>query len=259
MSNEILCKETKGIAEITLNRPKTLNAFSLTMAEQLNSTLIRLVALKNIRIILIRGSGRAFSAGGDIKVMSQCEDLPKFFDEISAEIHRAVLAIRGLPATVIAVCNGPVSGVAFGLAAACDLRIASTEATFHAGTTALGLAPNGSLSYFLPRLIGWGRAAWMLLTAEKISAQTAFEWGLVNEIATPEKLQERVEGWSQKLLAKAPFAQRKIKELFGSHDHDLAAHLDRERAAISASAGTNDFKEGIAAFLAKRTPKFDGP
>jgi len=251
--------ETKGsIGIITLNRPEVMNAFSLPMADQLGEALTKFANDTTIRLVFIRGNGRAFSAGGDIKLMSETKDLPQFFDQISRKVHDAVLAIRQMPQPVVAVCNGPVSGVAFGLIVACDLRIASSEATFHAGTTSLGLAPNGSLTYFLPRLIGRGRATRMILTAEKIAAETAFKWGLVDEVSSSEQLENTIAEWENKLSQKAPLAHKKLKELFFAADNDLPAHLDRERKAISESAGTKDFKEGITAFLEKRKPNFKG-
>ncbi len=258
MSEEVLLKKEGGIVTIALNRPEVMNAFSLSMATQLKKKLGSLQGEKDLRVVVIQGTGRAFSAGGDIKQMAQTKDFPRFFDQISQEVHEAVLTIRKLPQAVIALCNGPVSGVAFGLVTACDLRIASTEATFNAGTTGLGLAPNGGLTYFLPRLIGQGRATQMLLTAEKISAQIALEWGLVNDLAAPEQLPGKIEGWTEKLATKAPFAHKKVKELFTPDEDGLAAHLDRERRAISTSADTQDFKEGVAAFLEKRPPQFHG-
>lgn len=258
MSNEILLEKSGSVATITLNRPQVMNAFSLPMADQLRQSLNQLAEDDGGRVVILRGAGQAFSAGGDIKQMSEVKDLPQFFDQISQKIHEAVLIIRRMPQTVIAVCNGPVSGVSFGLAVACDLRIASSEATFHAGTTALGLAPNGSLSYFLPRLIGRGRATQMILTAEKISAMEAHAIGLVNEVAASEDLDKMVHRWVEKLKGKAPLAHKKAKELFLERDHDLADHLDRERHAISETAGSADFREGIRAFLEKRSPQFHG-
>lgn len=258
MDKEVLLKKTGRIARITLNRPKRLNAFTLTMAESLKAVLEKLQNDTELRVILLQGEGRAFSAGGDIQLMSETKNLPEFFDQISQSLHQAVLLIRRLPLPVIAVCNGPVSGVAFGLVVACDLRLASEAATFHAGTTRLGLAPNGSLTYYLPRLIGRGRALQMLTTANKISAREAYEWGLVSEVATPEELESLAITWAETLSEQPPVAIRKVKELCWAQDVELATQLDREREAISASAATEDFQEGIAAFLEKRNAVFKG-
>ncbi len=258
MSQSIVVEEQNSVAQVLLNRPDRLNAFSLGMAEDFWNALRKLASRKDIRLVVLRGAGRAFSAGGDIKAMHETEDLPAFFWDISQAIHEAVLTMRRMPQPVIAACNGPVSGVAFGIVSACDLRVASTTATFHAGTTRLGLAPNGGLTYFLPRLIGRGIAEKLILTGEKVSAEQALQWGLVNKVATPDDFDAAVEEMTQALLTRAPFSQEKFKWLLRSDDRDLAEHLDREQDAISQSASTEDFREGIRAFVEKRKPHFSG-
>lgn len=258
MSEKVLLAQKGPIATITLNRPKILNSFDLQMAGELLERLHRLADNKKVRVVLIRGAGGAFSGGGDIKAMAKVADHPSFFRDISQKIHEAVLLIRQLSQPVIAVCSGPVSGVAFGLATACDLRIISDTTIFHAGTTGLSLAPNGGLTYFLPRLIGLGRAERVILTAEKVRPKQALEWGLADACVHLEDLDEEVDRWCKRLLKMAPLSQQKFKELLFAGNTDLAEYLDREQEAISTSSATKDFREGIEAFLEKREPRFGG-
>lgn len=258
MTTPVLVERDGPRVTIRLNRPEVLNAFNIPMAEQV------LVALQNcknysgVRIVLLSGVGRAFCAGGDIKLIQQHNDPAAFYEQISQFVHDAILIIREMPQVVVAVVPGPVSGVAFGLCCSCDLRIASDKATFNAGTTRIGLAPNGGLTYFLPRLIGRGRAERLLMTGDKIDAQQALDWGLIDRMVAHESLEAEAMRWCHELEARPPAVHAKIKQLYWQMDQDLATHLDRERRAIAATAGTEDFREGTSAFLEKRAPLFTG-
>jgi 2-(1,2-epoxy-1,2-dihydrophenyl)acetyl-CoA isomerase len=258
MSEPVLVSRDGAVLTILLNRPEVLNAFNLETANQLLKSLREAAHDETVRVVLIRGAGKAFSSGGDIKAMAEIRDHPAFFRDISQLVHDAVLQIRKMPQPVIAVCSGPVSGVAFGLATACDLRIICQSTTFHAGTTKLALAPNGGLTYFLPRLIGLGRAERVILTAEKVTARQAVEWGLADACVSTNKLDAEVKRWCEHLIQMAPLSHQKFKELLFAGDADLAEYLDREQEAISASSDTEDFREGITAFLEKRAPQFQG-
>lgn len=258
MSESVLVGHEGAVLQVTLNRPQRANAFDLEMGQELLRVFDEVASDEAIRVVVLSGTGNVFSAGGDIKAMAELTDHPAFFREISELIHGVVLKIRQLSQPVLAVMPGPVSGVAFGLVSACDLRIASDNATFHAGTTSLGLAPNGGLTYFLPRLIGRGRAERLVLTAQKIDAHIAFEWGLIDAVTTASGLEAETESWCERLTQKAPLSQRQFKQLLYAQDADLSAHLDRERDAISASSNSADFREGMAAFLEKRAPEFTG-
>ena len=258
MSETVLVERTGSVAHVILNRPEVLNAFNLDMGERLHAAIKELASDPALRVLVLRGAGRAFCAGGDIKAMKAVADRPAFFQEISRLVHDSILMIRQMPATVMAALPGPTSGVAFGLVCSCDLRLASDTATFHAGTTRLGLTPNGGLTYFLPRLIGRGRASRLILTAEKIDAQQAQDWGLVDRVVPSDSLRKEISAWCERLTQAAPGALGSFKELIRADDSVLAAQLDREREAIRTSAGSADFNEGITAFLEKRTPHFTG-
>ena len=258
MTDTVLVEREGQRVTLRFNRPEVMNAFNLPMAEQL---LVALQDCKNdpsIRLVILSGVGKAFCAGGDIKLIAEHEDPCHFYDQISRFVHDAVLIIRSMAQLVVAVIPGPVSGVAFGLVSSCDLRIASDRATFNAGTTRLGLSPNGGLTYYLPRLIGRGRAEHLMMTGDKLDAQQALEWGLVDKLVDHNSLEAEALRWCHELAARPQAAQAKVKQLLWELDHDLEAHLDRERGAIAATAKTADFREGVEAFLEKRAPLFTG-
>jgi 2-(1,2-epoxy-1,2-dihydrophenyl)acetyl-CoA isomerase len=251
--NTLVCEIKDEVATLTLNNPAVLNAFDLEMARNLRDIFKDLEQEKKLRCIFLKGAGSAFSSGGNIKTMIECENLPRFFSDISMLIHETVLMIRRIALPVVAVTRGVVSGVAFGLFCSCDLRLASEEATFHAGTSRIGLAANGGLTYFLPRLIGRGRASQLVLTGGTVSAELALKWGLVNEVVPKKALQALQDKWMQHLLKIPAAAHMKFKELLYEGDGDLSEHLDRERKAISETAKTDDFKKAIEDFVTRKS------
>ena len=247
------------VLTLTLHDPATRNAFSLEMATDLLAKVKGVLHDQEIRCIILTGTPPAFSAGGNIKLMASSHQRGIFFLKISKVLHEVALLFRQTSKIVIAAVNGPVSGVAFGLILSADLRYALPQATFHAGTTLLGLAPNGSITYFLPRLIGMARATELLLTGKKVTAREAETLGLIHQVLPARSFLKDVHQKALELAAKAPLAQAKIKSLLATTwDYSPAQQMEAERQAIAWTSETKDFAEGLRAFLEKRTPQFSG-
>ncbi len=242
---------------IYLNRPEVKNAFNLEMADGLLKAIRQGMKDPKVSAIALSGREGVFSAGGDIKRMSETRDLKKFFLRISRILHAAVLEIRQGSKPVLAAIPGYVGGVAFGMILGCDLRIASREAKFNAATIRLGLVANGGATWFLPRLVGSGHAAEILLLGEIVSAEEAHRIGLVNRVVFPDNLESETQRIAEKLAAGPSRALARLKIILNeSPSASLSAQLARERQAIAWSATTPDFREGIAAFLEKRPARF---
>lgn len=253
-------KDQGPVRWISLNRPGVKNAFNLEMGHELLIAVRQALHDKSAAVLVLSGKGDSFSAGGDIKGMSRLKnnaERKRFFLEISRLVHNTVLEIHKGEKPVIAATPGYVGGVALGLFLSADLRVATPNASMSAATIGIGLVANGGSTYFLPRLVGWGRAAEILLTGEKIGAERALQIGLINRVTTPEALVAETQKLAEQLSMAPKQALGRLKKILqGSWDASLPVQLERERQAIAWSSTTPDFLEGIAAFLAKRRPNF---
>ena len=245
---------------ISLNRPEVRNAFNLEMGRELGDAVHQALHEKSVAVLVLSGKGDTFSAGGDIKGMSQLKnnaERKKFFLEISRLVHHTVLEIRNSEKPVIAVTPGYVGGIALGLFLSTDLRLASQNAVMNAATINIGLVANGGSTYFLPRLVGLGRASEILFTGEKIGAERAQAIGLVNRVVDSGSLQMEAQHLAERLAQAPRKAMGRLKKILQeSGNTSLSVQLERERQAIAWSSATPDFLEGITAFLEKRRPKF---
>lgn len=243
---------------IFLNRPEVKNAFSLDMATELFSAIKAGMRDREAAVLVLSGKGDSFSAGGDIKKMSETKNLKKFFLDISKVVHAAVLEMRRGDKPVLAAIPGYVGGIAFGAVLGTDLRIASTNAQFNAATIRLGLVANGGATYYLPRMAGLARASEILLLGEILSADEALKIGLINRVVSQDQLEKETQAIAERLAAGPRKALARLKKtLNASLTSTLSAQLERERQAIAWSATTGDFQEGIKAFLEKRKPSFN--
>jgi 2-(1,2-epoxy-1,2-dihydrophenyl)acetyl-CoA isomerase len=251
----------EAIATITLNRPDVLNALDLTMGLELRDVIHDLNDRGEVRAVLLTGAGRAFCAGGDIKQMieHQGKRPEEFFDEPLRCIHEAVLAIRQIPKPVIAAVNGYASGAGFNLALACDYRIAAASARFNQAFVRVGLVPDCGGTFTLPRLVGWAKAAELLMTGEMIEAEEALRLGLVNRVVPDERLWPEAQQIAARFAAGPTKAIGHIKALLNlSATATFEEQLDHERQAQVEAGQTADFLEGIRAFIEKRPPQFEG-
>lgn len=265
MSNPtILFAVADGVATITLNRPAALNAFNQQMAEELLDAIARCASDPAVRAVVITGAGKGFCAGGDLKAMKQALDdganPATFFQAPLAAINRAVLAIRQCPKPVMAAVNGPAAGAGMNLALACDVRLATEKARFTEAFLNVGLIPDAGGTFFLPRIVGLAKATELFLTGQIIDTAEAERLGIVHKVIPDAEFAETVTAWAILLAQRPTAAVGRLKALLnaGLLTDDLAAQLERERAAQEASAHTVDFGEGIRAFFEKRMPEFTG-
>ena len=243
---------------IYFNRPEVKNAFSLELANELLAAVRIGMKDKDVAVLVVSGKGDSFSAGGDIKGMSESKNLKDFFLQISKLVHAAVQEMRRGPKPVLAAIPGYVGGIAFGFVLGTDLRIASTNAQFNAATIRLGLVANGGATYYLPRMVGLARASEILFLGEIVSAEKALDIGLVNRVVSPDRLEAETQEIAERLASGPRKALARLKQtLNASLSSTLPVQLERERQAIAWSATTADLQEGMRAFLEKGRPRFN--
>ena len=248
------------VAWITLNRPDKLNALVGDMREVLLGHVARAATDEQVRALVITGAGRAFCAGGDIDNMIRlrADGNEEGFRRLLHTGNEVMLALQAFPGLTVAAVNGATAGAGLSLALSCDLRFAAPAARFAAPWIRLGLVPDWGASFWLPRLIGAGRAYEMVLTGRPVEADEALRIGLVTEIVTGEDFASEVQERAARLGA-ASFAVAQAKRLvrLGAED-SMEAALARESEAQEECFASADFKEGLDAFVAKRKPEFKG-
>jgi enoyl-CoA hydratase/carnithine racemase len=252
------------IGTLTLERPESLNAMSPEMIGELVLASGWLADSTRLRALIVTGSGRAFSAGGDVNwfrggLDDPDLDLPSDVRRGADVLHQAIVDFRRIPYPVIGAINGVAAGAGFSLALMCDLRIASAEAAFVCAYGRIGASPDGGMTYFLPRVVGPARALELLLEDPLLSADRALKLGLVSKVVAAEELHEAARAAAESLAEKAPHYVRMAKQLVAeSLDNTLADHLQLERHGIADSMATEDLREGVTAFFEGRDAKFTG-
>ncbi len=249
-----------GVAKITLNRPENFNALNLEMAKELSEASILCGAEAEIRAVVLTGAGRAFSGGGDINEFASLgDDLPAHTKRMTLYFHGAISRFAWMDAPLITAVNGAAGGGGMSIAIMGDLVIAARSAKFTLAYTRIGLTPDGSSSYFLPRVIGVRRTMELALTNRTLSAEEALEWGLVNRVVDDEDCLDEAMALARELAAGPTRAFGGVKKLLAATFGDgLEGQMEREARFIAQMTGGADVAEGIAAFLAKRKPNFIG-
>jgi 2-(1,2-epoxy-1,2-dihydrophenyl)acetyl-CoA isomerase len=258
----IIIERDSNVATIALNRPQRLNAFDGRMHEELHEALESAAADDEVRCVVLRGEGRGFSAGADLS----SEDLsraggeaPDLGEYLRRTYSRTVTRIAAMEKPVLASLHGPVYGAGVGLALACDLRIAAESAKFSVAFIKIGLMPDAGVSFFLPRVVGLGRAMEMSMLGEAVDAAEAHRIGLVNRIVPDERLGEETADLAGRLAAMPTKALAQIKSsLHASFENDLGTVLEMEAEGQTLCGYTSDHEEGVAAFFEKRAPNFTG-
>jgi 2-(1,2-epoxy-1,2-dihydrophenyl)acetyl-CoA isomerase len=249
-----------GIAHISLNRPEAANSINLEFARDLMYAVLRCDEDPSIRAVVMSGKGNLFCGGGDLKTFaSQGNHIASYIKEVTTYLHSAISRLMRMDAPVVAAVHGSAAGAGMSLAIACDIVVAAQSAKFRVAYTRIGLTPDGSLSYFLPRIVGLKRALELTLTNRILSAQEALDWGIVTKVVPDQELMTEAFVFAKELAAGAPKALGASKRLLhGGWTETLETQMEHESQIIASMARLSDSHEGIRAFLEKRTPKFKG-
>ena len=260
MPEHLLTSHEEGVARITLNRPDVLNSFNRAMAAELQAELAAAAADPEVRAVLLTGAGRGFCAGQDLaEALPKDGLMPDLGDFVRTTWNPLVLGIRTLEKPVICAVNGTAAGAGANLAFACDLVFASREANFIQSFAKIGVIPDTGGTFILPRIVGLQRATALTMLAEKITAQTALEWGLIYKVCDADAVAGEALACAQQLAAQPTRALGLIKRGFNrSLGVDLAGQLAYEEELQREAGRTADYAEGVKAFLEKRKPTFTG-
>ncbi len=257
----MLFERDGGVAEITLNRPDRLNAFNEAMHRELARCLETVARDPDIRAVLLTGAGRGFCAGQDLgeRVMGEEERAPDLGETLETLYNPLIRRLRRLEKPVICAVNGVAAGAGANLALACDIVLAARSASFVQAFCRIGLVPDSGGTWFLPRLVGDARARALALLGEKLPAEQAAAWGLIWRAVPDEVLMEEARRLARGLAAAPTRGLALIKRaLNASWGNDLDAQLDLERDLQREAGRTEDYREGVRAFLDKRPPRFRG-
>ena len=264
MSNEVLLNVHDGIARITLNRPGMLNALDENFGNLLIKHSAELRSNRELRCIILEGRGDHFCAGGDITMFKSMLDLrpterQHHYQVFLSQLHLAILNFMRTPAPVIARVQGAAAGFGLSLVLAADLAVAADDAKFTLAYSQIGLSPDGSSTYFLPRVVGLKKAKELAFFGDRFDAEEALRLGIVNQVAPLSELDSVVDGLAQKLAQGATQALGRTKFLLDRSLHnDVVTQLEAETEAFAAGTASDDFLEGVNSFLEKRPPTFRG-
>lgn len=264
MADVVLLDKRGAVATLTFNRPEVRNAIDQQSLGLIHSALLSVAEDPAIRVLVLTGAGDHFVAGGDVRFFERSlawspEDRRERFAEVVRKVHPVVTTLRDMPQPVLASIKGAVAGWGVSLVLAADLAISADNARFSFGYTAVGVCPEGSGSYYLPRAVGPKKAMELALFSTRLDARQAEALGIVNRVVPVAELAERTAEWADQLAAGPSIAISATKRLLNaSRTNTLEQQLEAEALAFGDCAATDDFGEGARAFLERRKPSFKG-
>lgn len=246
------------VATLTLNRPESNNALTLELARELLAAALRCEADAEVRAVVLTGAGKHFCFGGDLRAMRERGDgAPAYINELTTHLHAALSAFTRMRAPVIAAVNGTAAGAGVGLACTADLALCGRGSRFSLAYTGVGLSPDGSVSFLLPRIVGRRRAMELLLLNRVLNADEALAWGLVNQVVDDAELATQAQALAARLAAGPTESYGATKRLLDASDPGLEAQMALEGRTIAAMSAHPHGREGMAAFFDKRAGRFD--
>ena len=260
----VLLHMSEGVATITLNRPKVLNALDTALAVSLSDILHQVERDPEARVVVLRGAGDGFMAGGDLKFFGgmldrEPEDRRAEFRSLIHRFHESVLAIRRMPKPVVGAVHGAVAGAGLSIAVACDLTVASDNAYFTLAYCNIGTSPDGGSTFALPRVVGVKRAMEIAMLGDRFDATAALDYGILNRVVPAADFNSEIAKLAKRLAAGPTIALAHTKQLINnSLEATVETQLERETESFANCTATHDFPEGITAFLEKRAAQFTG-
>ena len=259
-SPPVLTAVENGVMTVTLNRPDVLNALSEPLLEGLRSALVKAKADDAVRAVILTGAGRGFCAGADLGAEAMRTGRTDVSQGLRDRYHPIVLAMRQLPKPIVGAVNGAAAGAGMSLALACDIVLAGESASFLQAFTRIGLVPDCGSTWFLPRLVGDVRARALIMLADKIPARDAQQYGLVWKVIADDRLMAEARETAARMATMPTRAYDLVKQALaaGGGTNGLADQLEVEALLQGQAFRTEDFREGVAAFVEKRAPRFVG-
>lgn len=257
MTQTVLLDVADGVATVTLNRPEASNTLDMAMGRELLATALRLEADRGVRAVLLTGAGKYFCFGGDVRGMATHGDaVSGYLNELTTNIHAGISAFTRMRAPVVAAVNGTAAGGGIGLMCMADLAVCGRGSRFTLSYTGVGLAPDCSTSFLLPRIVGRRRALELFLTNRVLSADEALAWGLVNQVVDDAAVVDEARAIATRLAAGPTESYGTVKRLMDQSDPGLEAQMAAEGRAIAAMSVHPQGREGVGAFLEKRKPNY---
>ncbi len=260
---DLLFEKDGRVARIILNRPDRLNAISIAMVEELGAALADADGDPNVRVIVLTGAGRGFCSGLDLQEAAAGKGIGGALSGGGAQHlstrDLATVTLQRIDTPILCVLNGPTAGYGLDLALGCDLRLMSDRAKLVPGFARRGIVPESGGTWYLPRLVGWAKACEIGFLADDISPARALELGLVNAVVAHDRLEAETTRWVLKIADNAPLALRAMKRLFRHGlTEDFESHTHHVLMQLLLLFRSQDFQEGVAAFIERRDPRFTG-